>query len=92
MLRGLPTMSEKEMLKDWQEYVDKMIKEISLQLELNDYKYILIPEPASRVLRDMLYSFAQVGMLKIGRVMRWRELTKFLTPVRVSFDRNPSDD
>ena len=60
MLRGLPTMPEKEMLKDWQEYVDYMIKEISLQLELNDYKRILITEPAYRVLRDMLYSFAQV--------------------------------
>ena len=89
-LRGLSPIPEKEMLQDYQEYLDYLNAEISVQLERNNYKYILMPKPAYREEQDMLYTFARLGMVKLCTVMRWRELTRFLTPANVSFDRDPN--
>ena len=57
-LRGLSHILEKEMLQDYQEYLDYLNAEIAVQLERNNYKYILLPKPAYREVRDMLYTFA----------------------------------
>ena len=77
------------MLQVYQEYLDYLNAEIAVQLERNNYKYILMPKPAYREVRDMLYTFSRLGMVKLCTVMRWRELTRFLTPAHVSFDRDP---
>ena len=63
---------EKEMLQDYQEHLDYLNAEIAVQLERNNYKYILMPKPAYREVRDMLYKFARLGMVKLCTVMRWR--------------------
>ena len=89
-LRGISPIPEKEMLQDYQEYLDYLNAEIAVQLERTNYKYILMPKPAYREVRDMLYTFSRLGMVKLCTEMRWRELARFLTPAHVSFDRDPS--
>ena len=69
-LRGLSAIPEKEMLQDYQEYLDYRNAAIAVQLERNNYKYILMPKPAYRSVRDMLYTFARLGMVKHCTVMR----------------------
>ena len=88
-LRRLLPTPEKEMLQDYQEYLNYLNAEIAVQLERNNYKFRLMPKPACREVRDMLYTFARLGMVKLCTVMRWREMTRFLTPANVSFHRDP---
>ena len=89
ILRGLPPVPEREVLADSQTYLEYVNSEITVQLEWNNYKYVLMPKSAYRELCDMLYNCARLGMVKINTIMLWRELTKFLTPAQVSFDKNP---
>ena len=72
VLRGLSPIPEKEMLQDYQEYLDYLNAEIAVQLERNNYKYILMPKPAYHEVRNMLYTFARLGMVKLCTVMTWR--------------------
>ena len=64
-----------------------MRAEIDYRLAGNSYRYILLPKRSYAELRDKLHGFARLGILPIYRVMRWRELTQFLTPAKVSYDR-----
>ena len=80
---------EKEMFRDYSSYLEYISDEVATQLEGNHFKYVLIPKPAYRELRDVLHRCARNGMVVITTVFRWRELTKFLIPLEVSFDNNP---
>ena len=89
ILRGMKEVPEKEMFRDYSSYLEYISDEVATQLECNHFKYVLIPKPAYRELRDVLYRCARNGMVGITTVFRWRELTKFLTPLEVSFDNKP---
>ena len=89
ILRGMKEVPEKEMFRDYSSYLEYISDEVATQLEGNHFKYVLIPKPTYRELRDVLYRCARNGMVGITKVFRWRELTKFLTPLEISFDNNP---
>ena len=89
ILRGMKEVPEKEMFRDYSSCLEYISDEVATQLEGNHFKYVLIPKPAYRELRDVLYRCARNGMIGITTVFRWKELTRFLTPLEVSFDNNP---
>ena len=89
ILRGMKEVPEKEIFRDYSSYLEYISDEVETQLEGNHFKYVLIPKPAYRELRDVLYRCARNGMVGITTVFRWRELIKFLTLLEVSFDNNP---
>ena len=86
MLNDIMT-NEIDERENW--YIDTMLREIARCMTGNDNKCILMPNPSYRELRDILYTFAEQGRLQLFRVMRWRELTQFLTPLTASFIPSP---